>query len=181
VSIDALTDPGAHFHFRRAKGRFAIRRSYPGVRLISRGDAVRVDHIGLDAVRRQPTGQPETLAASFEGDAIRLMVRPIFWPPRSGDAAVACNPASLGSSFFAGACRYLEQCRQRASSTGPSRSPRLTCYPRRERRRSAEVIWLRHGAPRRLYPATMMLCPRRSPVASLSAGLTRSRCGSPAE
>src|SRR5439155_2998508 len=29
--------------------------------------------------------------------------------------------------------------------------------------RSAQVIRLRHGAPRRLFPATMMPCPRRSP------------------
>src|SRR5439155_2050902 len=40
--------------------------------------------------------------------------------------------------------------------------------------RSAQVIWLRHGAPRRLFPATMMPCPRRSPH-SISLGGCSSR------
>jgi hypothetical protein len=35
--------------------------------------------------------------------------------------------------------------------------------------RSAQLIRLRHGAPRRLSPATMMPCPRRSPH-SISCG-----------
>jgi hypothetical protein len=61
---------------------------------------------GFDAVRRQPTGQPEAVAPRLEGDrdpvdgaaSLPSLLPPAMQPPS--------RPASLGSSFFAG-CRSI--------------------------------------------------------------------------
>src|SRR5208282_1541261 len=128
------------------------------------GNAVRMDHIGFDAVRPHPTGQPETVAAGFEGDRY----------PFDGAAGLAGLLApAMQQSQQSLLARFELLCRVPLDSwnNAGNEPARLAHLDYRNQRailvesgeRSAEVIRLRHGAPRRLFPATMMPCPRRSP------------------
>ena len=133
--------------------------------LARHGDTVAVDHLGFDAARPQPTRQPEAVAAGLEGDrnpadcapGLRRLVPPAMQQPKQ--RRLASGQLFQRLAFDPGNNR-----RQPASSTGSSRSPRSTCYPDPERRgdrlRSFD-LW--HGAPRRLFAATMV--PFSSPLA----------------
>jgi hypothetical protein len=119
---------------------------------------------GFDAVRPQPTGQPEAVAPCLEGDrdpvdgaaSLPSLLAPAMQPPQ---------PPRL--AWFELLCRVPLDPRNNA---GDERA-RLVHLDHRNQcvilvesgERPVHVIWLRHGAPRRLFAATMMPFSRCSP------------------
>ena len=132
--------------------------------LARHGHARRVNDVGFDAARPQPARQPEAVAASLEGNG------------DTRDRAAGLDRLVLPA---------LQQSEQRLrvrlellhrvaldpgndAGDQPARLAHLDDRDQRairfqSREGSAQVIGLRHGTLHRLFPATMVPCPRRSP------------------
>jgi len=119
---------------------------------------------GFDAVRPQPTGQPDAGAPRLEGDrdpvdgaaGLPSLLAPAMQPPPQPCLA-----------WFELLCRVPLDPRNNAGDE-PARLAHLDHRDQcvilvQSGERPAHVIWLRHGAPRRLFAATMMPFSRRSP------------------
>src|SRR5437763_3410394 len=62
-----------------------------------------MDHVRLYSTRRKPARQPEAVAASFEGSAIRVIVRPALTASsRQRCSRPSSRSGGLGSSFLRG-------------------------------------------------------------------------------
>ena len=135
------------------------------------GNAVRVDHIGFDAVPPQPAGQPEAVAPRLERDR-----DPVDFAP---DLLRFVAPAmqQLEQSCFVRVqllCRVPLDSRNNAGDE-PGRLAHLDHCDQRailveSGERPAQVIRLWHGAPVGSVAATMVPFSRRSPHSISKAG-----------
>ena len=114
------------------------------------GDAVRMDHIGFDAVRPQPTSQPESVAAGFVGDR-DARNRP------SGRRRFITPALQQTQQRLDIGCQLLQRVTFDPRDDAGDQPTRLAHLNHRDQRailvksgeRSAQVIRLWHGAPRR--------------------------------
>src|SRR6516162_7319894 len=140
------------------------------------GNTCRVDHISLDAASPQPPRQPEAVPAGFVGhrDPIdRAACLGRFVPPAIQQLE---QRRLIGRKFL----QRLSVDPRNYAGDQPGRSAHLNDGDEcailiHSGERAAQVIRLLHGAPRRLLPATMMPCPRRSPHSISGSPLSRGR------
>src|SRR6516164_7783772 len=144
--------------------------------LARHGNTCRVDHMSLDASAPQPPRQPETVPAGFVGHG-----DPTDCTARLGRLAAPARQ-QLEERRLIGR-KFLQRLAVDPWSYAANQPARLADLDNGNKRailiqsgeRPAQVIWLRHGAPRRLFPATMMPCPRRSPHSISWPPLSRGR------
>jgi hypothetical protein len=61
-----------------------------------------MDDMGLDAVRPQPTRQPEAVPPAWKATAIRVMLRPALVASSRQRSSTRNSSPSSGASFFSG-------------------------------------------------------------------------------
>src|SRR6516164_3173134 len=127
-------------------------------------NARRMNDMGFDATRPQPTSQPEAVTPSFEGDhgpgdhmaRLRCLVRP------------ASEQLEQRHFVRLKLLRWMALDTRKDTSDEPARKAHLDDHDQRAillqgGEGPAQVVRLRHGTLHRLFPATMVPCPRRSP------------------